>query len=269
MHLYCNKNLSAKSVGKQLGLSERSVLKYLKSKNLTRAIGKNYKYTCNENFFSEINTEEKAYWLGVIFADGNVSLNSCGTGQLFISSIDEDWLKRFLNTINSTSPLYKEIHKKYQKCIWKVHITNNTIYDDLHKVGVVPKKSLILRFPKLDETLIPHFIRGYFDGDGCVTVCKYLPNKNNLTLRSGISSGSKEFLEKLLSYLPVKCKTITTRKNGNLSEFKLSVNDSIAFAKYIYKDATIYLQRKYDKFNEYIKQRRSTTIIDNLNEVKA
>ena len=118
------------------------------------------------------------------------------------------------------------------------------------------------------DDLIPHFIRGYFDGDGCVIVCKYLQNKSDLTLRSGICSGSKIFLEKLLTYLPVNNKTIFCRKN--LFEFRLSVNDSINFAKYMYKNSTIFLQRKYDKFNNFIKQRRSTTIIDSLsNEIKA
>lgn len=266
--LYCNKNLSAKEVGKRVGLSEQTVLRYLKSKNLTRATGKTYKYTCNEAFFDIIDTEEKAYWLGVIFADGNVSTNSSGTGQLFISSIDKDWLLKFLEALNSTSPLYREFHKKYQKEIWKVHITSQKIFDSLNKLGVIPNKSLVIEFPNLREDLIPHFIRGYFDGDGCITICKYLPGKDDVTLRSGICSGSKKFIEKLLTHLPIKRKTISERKN--LFQFMLSVNDSIKFAQYMYKDSTIFLQRKYDKFNDFMKQRRSTTIIDSLNnEIKA
>lgn len=265
--LYCNKNLSAKVVGKQLNLNEKTVLRYLKSKNLVRKVGKNYKYACDEKFFSKIDSEKKAYWLGVIFADGNVSVNKCGTGQLFLSSKDREWLQKFLIDINSNSPLYREYHKKYKKEIWKVHITNNILFTDLLNLGVVPSKSLIIKFPQIPESLISHFIRGYFDGDGCVTVCKYLPNKEDLTLRSGICSGSKEFLKNLITYLPIKNKTISNK--GNLFEFKVSVNDSINLAKYMYKNATVYLQRKYDKFNDFMKQRRSTTIIDSLNETKA
>lgn len=197
----------------------------------------------------------------MIFADGNVSLNTSKTGQLFISSKDKEWLNLFLQSIQSTSHLCREFHKKYQKEIWKVHITSNQLFNDLNLLGVVPNKSLVIKFPNISKNLIPHFIRGYFDGDGCVTISKYLKNKNDLTLRSGICSGSREFLETLITYLPIKHKYISSRKN--LFEFKLSVNDSIKFAQYMYKDATIYLQRKFDKFNNFVKQRRSTTIIDN------
>ena len=259
--MYCTKMYSAKRIGFELNLNEKTVFRYLKNKGLTRPVGKNYKYMCNEHFFSNIDSEEKAYWLGVIFADGNVSLNTSKTGQLFISSKDKEWLNLFLQSIQSTSPLYREFHKKYQKEIWKVHITSNQLFNDLNLLGVIPNKSLVIKFPNISENLIPHFIRGYFDGDGFVSVTKYLKDKDDLTLRSGICSGSREFLETLITYLPIKHKYISSRKN--LFEFKLSVNDSIKFAQYMYKDATIYLQRKFDKFNNFVKQRRSTTIIDN------
>ena len=55
-----------------------------------RSVGRNYKYKCNDNFFKNIDTEEKAYWLGVLYADGNVSKNSSGTGQVFLSSKDKE-----------------------------------------------------------------------------------------------------------------------------------------------------------------------------------
>lgn len=260
--LYCEKNLSGKEVAKRLGIGEYRIFKILRENNWIRSVGKTYKYTVNETYFSKIDSEEKAYWLGVIYADGNISLNNCGTGQLFISSIDEEWLKEFLKSINATHPLYQEIHKKYKKKIWKVHITNHNLYLDLLKLGIVPNKSLVLEFPNIDEKWIPHFIRGYFDGDGCVTTNKYLKNSNAITLRSEICSGSKIFLEKLLAFIPTKHKNITIRQT-NLFGFRFSVNDSIIFAKYIYKDATIFLKRKLIKFENYIKQRRSTTIIDN------
>ena len=117
IELYCNKFYSAKKIGAIINVNEKTVLRFLKEKQLTRPKGKNYKYKCNDMFFSNIDTEQKAYWLGVIYADGNVSLNSSGTGQLFISSIDKEWLEKFLIAIESTSILLKEVHKKYKKVI--------------------------------------------------------------------------------------------------------------------------------------------------------
>lgn len=59
--MYCTKMYSAKRIGLELNLNEKTILRYLKNKGLVRPVGKNYKYTCNEHFFSNIDSEEKAY----------------------------------------------------------------------------------------------------------------------------------------------------------------------------------------------------------------
>lgn len=125
----------------------------------------------------------------------------------------------------------------------------------------------MITFPQLQENLISHFIRGYFDGDGFVSISNNSTKKENcLTLKSGFCSGSKTFIEQLVSYLPTKFKTISKRKkpNSSLYDIKLSVKDSYKLYKYMYINATIFLQRKKDKFDNYIKQRRSETIIEGL-----
>lgn len=215
------------------------------------------KYTCNDSFFESINTEDKAYWLGVLFADGNTSLNNCGTGVVRLSSKDKDWVENFLKSVSSTNTVHKEIHKKYNKEIWKAMITSHKMFNDLCNLGCVPNKSLVLKFPKIKNELVPHFIRGYFDGDGTVGIYKYLSKSNSVTLRSGIASGSKEFLEELIKYIPIKNKNI---KHHDLYTVSFSVKDSLSFYDYVYKDATIFLERKKLKFEEF-KQRRSETII--------
>ena len=173
----------------------------------------------------------------------------------------------FLKTIKSTDTPHREFHKVYQKEIWKARISDQQLHDDLIKYGCVPAKSLIITFPKLEEKLIPHFIRGYFDGDGFVTISNNSTKKENcFTLKSGFCSGSQVFLEQLVSHLPTKYKTIMKRKkpNSSLYDIKLSVKDSYKLYKYMYVDATIFLQRKKDKFDNYIKQRHSETIIEDL-----
>ena len=64
---------------------------------------------------------------------------------------------------------YKNYNNKY---IFGAHITSDKMFSDLCKHGCVPNKSLILTFPVITEELIPHFIRGYFDGDGGITIRK-------------------------------------------------------------------------------------------------
>ena len=264
--MYIIQQLSCQKISKQLNLSWRKVAKTLHKYNIMRSVGRNYKYKCNDNFFKNIDTEEKAYWLGVLYADGNVSKNSSGTGQVFLSSKDKEWVQLFLNSINSTFNLKQELHKKYNKYIWKAHITSNIMFTDLCTHGCIPNKSLIITFPQIPNNLIRHFIRGYFDGDGTIGVYKYLCNSSSKTVRSGICSGSKLFLEELTKHIPTKYKTIKCY-NG-VYRVMFSVNDTLLFCNYIYQDATIFLKRKKNIIINYLQERRSTTIIGNPNWVK-
>lgn len=262
--LYQNEYISCKDIGKEVNLSEHKIVDILKEMGCYKGAHRNKKHNCNSNYFLTIDTEEKAYWLGVFYADGNVSGT---TPEIKFSSIDKDWVEMFLNTIDSTDKPHREFHKMYQKEIWKARISDQQLHDDLIKHGCVSAKSLIITFPKLEEKLIPHFIRGYFDGDGFISISNNSTKKENcFTLKSGFCSGSQIFLEQLVSHLPTKYKTIVKRNkaNSNLYVIKLSVKDSYKLYKFMYTDSTIFLQRKKDKFDNYIKQRHSETIIEDL-----
>lgn len=260
LNLYVTQGKSSKTIGEILNLNQKTVLKVLNKHSVVRKA--HYKYHCNDSYFETINTEEKAYWLGVLYADGNVSLNNCGTGQIFLSSIDKEWVQSFLKSISSTGILYKEEHKKYKKVIWKVHITSHKMFQDLCNLGCVPVKSKIIRFPKIDSKYISHFIRGYFDGDGTIGCYKNNSKYATKILRSGLCSGSELFLNELIRFLPTKNKTI--HKLGRVFIIQWSTNDSIELCNYMYKDANIYLRRKKEKIQEFFKERRSTTIITQL-----
>jgi len=259
VNLYVEQKLAINKIARIFKAGDKTVAKVLHSFDVVRAVGKNYLYECNESFFEVIDTEIKAYWLGVMFADGNVSIGKCGTGQLFVSSIDRDWLNQFKKDIGFTGNLLKETHPHYHKDIWKLHITSNKLFKDLCKLGCVPCKSNIIQFPPLENSLVHHFIRGYFDGDGCVSIHKYLPGKDNTTLNSGVCSGSREFLESLIQYVPTKYNKI--KHYNNVYTVVYSVKDSYKFYNYMYSDATVFLERKKVKFEKYAEERRSTTII--------
>lgn len=215
------------------------------------------KYTKNENYFSVIDSADKAYWLGALYADGCVRNDK----NVFFTSKDKDWVLDFLKAIEYTGKPLRELHKVYKTECWKANITSKIMFKDLVNNGCVPNKSLILEFPKLNDSLIPHFIRGYFDGDGSVGEYKTSNKSEYKALRSSICSGSKKFLDELVKYLPIKYMNVRKNKNGVYS-ISMSVKNSISFANYIYKDANIFLKRKKDIFDNAI-QRRSETIIAN------
>ena len=85
--MYVEQKFAISKIARLFKAGDRTIAKVLHSHNVVRPVGKNYFYECDESFFDTIDNEIKAYWLGAMFADGNVSLNNCGTGQLYISSI--------------------------------------------------------------------------------------------------------------------------------------------------------------------------------------
>lgn len=228
--------------------------------NNVRSIGVPKKYSVNSTYFSNIDTEEKAYWLGVFYADGNISKEE-EYKKIRFNTIDKEWLNSFIKDVGYSGTFHVETHKKYNKDIYCLTISDNTLHDDLNALGCVPNKTKVIVFPNIEKSLIRHFIRGYFDGDGTVGIYKNKSDNNYYTLRSGFCTGSEEFMKQLAKELPCVTKTIQKGANSNIWTLMFSVKDSIRLYNYMYKDATVWLQRKRDKFEKYIKERYSTTII--------
>jgi len=262
--LYINQKKTVNFIFKELKIHRRDVTNYLHENQLMRNVGQSSrKYKQDDLYFSNIDTPEKAYWLGYFYADGNVASNNCKIkNTVILSSTDLETVEHFKNSVKYTGPIRVETHRKYCKQIYKVAIYSKQMRLDLISNGCVPAKSLIITFPKLQEKLISHFIRGYFDGDGSVGIYKNSSNKEIYTLRSSFCSGSKQFIEELYNFLPVnKIKHIQIRKKPIIYSINFSVEDSLSLANFMYKDATIFLTRKKEKFDKY-RERRSTTIID-------
>lgn len=255
--LYVNQQIGVRKTAKLINVSRRKLENYLHEMNLMRKPGTNKKNFQDDLYFHDINTSEKAYWLGYFYADGNVSKTG---NKVTISSIDFETVNNFKKAVNFTGKILIETHRKFCKTINKIAIYSNQMHQDLVLHGCIPAKSLIITFPNLSKNLIPHFIRGYFDGDGSVGIYMNSTKKKLYTLRSSFCSGSKVFLEQLQQFLPVKTYKIKIRKNPMLFTVNFSVKDSIKLAEYMYKDATIFLTRKKKKFDNY-RERRSTTII--------
>lgn len=129
------------------------------------------KYSANFNYFNEIDTPEKAYWLGFIFADGYVS--HCSNRKKFgltLAEKDKVQIEKLNSCLDSTYPIHTHVCNGYKKetryC--KLVIESEKMFDDLVRHGVFEHKTNILRHPILQVDLIPAFILGYIDGDGSI-----------------------------------------------------------------------------------------------------
>lgn len=205
------------------------------------------KYTLNESFFEKIDTEEKAYFLGFLYADGYLNYKHKILG-ISLQERDKDILEKLRIIIGSSKPLvFREWISKHPT--WQnsyvLEVYGIKICEDVIKLGCVPKKSLILQFPTENQVpnhLLRHFVRGYFDGDGSigntthiVSSMMFLNSLQNLLNKMGIESKISN----------MACNSITKDLAMNK---KLS---AIKFLDWIYQDSTIYLNRKYDKYLEW------------------
>lgn len=129
------------------------------------------KYTLNENYFSIIDTEEKAYWVGFLAADGYIN-EVKGTINLTLQPRDEEHIQKFLLAIDSNKQVKKgkSNHRQYDNCY--VTINSVIMVKDLVKLGVFQNKSLTLKYPteeQIPKELQLYWILGYFDGDGSIS----------------------------------------------------------------------------------------------------
>jgi len=206
----------------------------------------------NFKFFDQINTEEKAYCLGFLYADGCVSVkNSDYCLSLKLHKQDLSILEKIKNLLSTSVPI-KVAREKY--CYFRIN--RKEICQQLIHLGCVPKKSLILQFPTPDQVpqdLIHHFIRGYSDGDGCITSHQLKTGRKDFAWTIVSTNNFCQSLSQILKEkLSINCHIRTTdlSKKNTITE-TLSVGGSLQLAKvldWMYQDSTIHMERKYQKY---------------------
>lgn len=230
------------------------------------------KYTKDLTFFEKIDNEVKAYFLGLLYADGYNYNNRF----VIIGLQKED--KAILEKIaaelyKGKFPLYEYV---YNNSNWKdqikLQISSRKISLDLANLGCHQNKSHTLLFPS--ENIIPfelkhHFLRGYFDGDGCVyngkrKKCKVKDKKSNgeLYYRISIIHNVKfqitgcfnfvdEYQNQLVKELSFKKNKLSKCRNSFTMEYS-GRKQMEKFYNYLYKDANFYFTRKKEKFENTI-----------------
>jgi len=211
------------------------------------------KYTVNINYFSKIDTIDKAYFLGLLYADGWVS-NSKSRGKEFgIGLIDLKILEIFSSYLQSNHPIRPcKKKKQHHSQGYNLSIIRDKLHDDLINLGCILKKSLILKFPNEKQVpceLLSHFIRGYFDGDGCIFVKTY--NKASVQI-----AGTEHFLKGIKFELDNVNISSNIRKAKNIYMLYFSGTNNIKkFYNFIYiEKKNIYFERKFQKFEDLFKE---------------
>ena len=214
----------------------------------------------NVDFFKAW-TEEMAYVLGYFSADGGMFINSGGSKYIQFVSTDYSLLEKVKKAMHSKHKIYlKAKGYKKRKDVYLLEIGSKEIYKDLLKLGFIPKKERRLKLPQIPEQYLNHFIRGYFDGDGCISYGFYKRKNRNtksFTINARFISASRLFLEdiskKLNIYAGIGFGCIS--KHTGSYNLSYSKNDTIRLFYYMYKniESDLFLERKYKKFQEIFK----------------
>jgi intein-encoded DNA endonuclease-like protein len=244
-------------IAQQLNCEQTTISGILRRNGIKTRVGKKITYNdVNISFFKEINSEESAYFLGLLYADGCVQMG-CGTYTLSLKlkSDDQIIIEKFRNIMSPSSPI-KIFYSKYSY----FRINQKEVCEQLETLGCVPNKSLILEFPtKVPTNLIRHFLRGYSDGDGSIYINR-VKNKQgkkyNNTIWKFVST--KQFCQQtakiLKEELGISCSQSLSRPKTNNTTTTLTVGGNLQSKKvldWLYQDATIYLPRKYEKYLEF------------------
>ena len=232
IELYTSGKTSAE-IAAVLPISTGSVFNILKKYGVkSRGMGLHIRSNFfDQGCFSSLN-EESAYWLGFVFADGCMR-NDNYSLTISLSSKDKPHLEKFAKFLGGRT-LVRDISVKQHKCC-RLSVGSKQMFNDLLKYGCTPKKSLTLKWPDIPDEYLWHFLRGYFDGDGCA-----VKQSNRIDIVS-----SYEFIDKMGDSLTKKGFRCKYRIHGKVKYLIIhGIVQLREFTKLLYKDASVFLERK-------------------------
>lgn len=253
---YIEENLNCSQIARSYSVSYKTIRSILVKKGVGIRNDQSYlqqKFKLNQNFFSHIDEENKAYFLGLMFSDGsNFEKRNCIS--IGIHKKDKDILEKFKFVLNSDHPLHYPKGKDYVL----LSIRNKKMSSDLAKLGCFSNKSLKLDAPSFEvvpEKLYKDFLRGYFDGDGNLN---YYLDKRSMSYSPKITIVSTlVFCQKIKNFLKEKLKINSSiyKKNGYKCQTRsLCISGKYqvkCFLDYIYENHSVSLDRKRLKMSEW------------------
>ena len=194
------------------------------------------KYHINQDYFKSW-SHNMAYVLGLWFADGCIY-----GGKMFdITLHNKD--KYILKKVAEELSYEGQLHDYVDRQAARINFSCVVIYNDIINLGGKENKSLDMDFPNIPKEYLSDFIRGYFDGNGCVMRLK------GGRINSAFTSGSKKFLDNLHQILKEEAGVEGGSYDPSCISLKFGKKDSIKIGNYMYKnDPELFLLRKQQKF---------------------
>ena len=218
------------------------------------------------DFFKDIRTELQAYLLGFYAADGS-SDEKRKTARICLQQQDSEIVYLFKDSISPDARLYtisprivtaRNGMKVQGHGAFGVDITSSILVQDLVNLGYGYDKShKNLHLPNISENLIRHFIRGYFDGDGCITGWLAIEKGklDRFRYKFDICGKTESLLDEIINFFKIHNIKINKNYLKRDDMYRISTSSKKELQKIfelLYKDSNFYLTRKFNKFNYYV-----------------
>lgn len=245
-------------IAEKFNRSVATVQRIAKNPEIGRGRGAKRTAEFNDNYFEKIDTDEKAYWLGFLFADGCIHKASKFEHyivKLSLDEIDEDHLKKFAKAIEfnfELGSLLKSKDTRTNGTMVTLRLTSKKMFEDLQNLGCVERKSNILETPKINKKFYRPFIRGFYDGDGgCVLNLK----RNNFSASASfvstfeIATFIKDLIFKKTNIYVGVCKFKHSK-----AAYRIGIGglrNTFKFLNWLYEDfGSVKMDRKFIKAKE-------------------
>lgn len=287
--LYCAKSYTSYSeISKIMGRSVKAITyklcelnMHIKEKSIVEKSMYRRAYSVDDNYFENIDSQKKAYWLGWLITDGYIAtsyntkrgITNVNSISLKLAGKDRYVLEDFKKDLN-TNVSIKSI-KSRKAFEYTNKITNKTVcikgseqaefrfssakmIQDLAKYGIHQNKTYDVVFPKeLDSKYYPGFIAGVISGDGCVDIKK---NRKGFILRCTIA-GNLDLVQNIHSILVKEIgvnpdKTISKYKgSAQLYRLELNQTETINLYKWFNQNGVKLMERKNKMIEDYLAEK--------------
>lgn len=254
-------NIPIKSICIKYNISDPLLYKFFKTEKIKRRrkLRAKSKHFIQEDIFNLIDNPSKAYWLGLIMADGCVTNKDTKLSFCVADMEIPIKFKEFLKTSTPTGSrkvFDKRTNKTYMQYSIQVHSVR--LIDSLKTYSIDNNKSSSGVFPNIKECYFKDFIRGLFDGDG--SICKI--SRGNIKVSLIATEPILSFIQNYMidKFNFSRTKILNVCNNKRAKQFKLYINrkiDQENFLTFIYENSneSNRLSRKYDKYKElFIKE---------------
>lgn len=240
-----NTGETTRDIAARLGVSRYTVARRLHAAGVAvRPAHARATYSHDRTFFDMIDTESKAYWLGFIAADGCITRRGKKGSALTVAlaAKDRQHIERLRDALGATNPIEEQPRTQSAR----LSIGGDALPDALARHDILPRKSLTQGWPTLTGELLRHWLRGYFDGDGSISLCRARGRKPSLQLNV---IGAVALIDQWRDHFePIgggRGSLVVPRGNRAVAVAQYGGNRQVRLIhEYLYGDSTIALPRK-------------------------